>query len=52
MHKINQHKPSRICTFSNIERLQITFADKKTSLNSRTKLIGKCRHFAKFYLKS
>ena len=52
MHKINQRKPSRICTLCNIERLEIAFAHKKTSLNSRTELVGKCRHFSKFYLKS
>ena len=45
MHKINQCKLSRICTLCNIERLEIAFADKKTSLNSRTELVSKCRHF-------
>ena len=50
MHKINQCKPSRICTLCNSERLEIAFADKISSLNSRTKLIGKCRHFAKVHL--
>ena len=29
-HRINQCKPSRICTLCNIERLEIAFADKKT----------------------
>ena len=52
MHKINQCKLSRICTLCNIERLEIAFADKKTSLNSRTELVGKCRHFSKFNFKS
>ena len=51
IHKINQRKPSKICSLCNVERLEIAFSDKKSSLNSRTELIGKCRHFAKFYLK-
>ena len=42
MHKINQCKPSRICTRCNIERLKIALADKKTTLNSRAELVGKC----------
>ena len=40
MHKINRCKPSRKCILCSIERLEIAFADKKSSLNSRTELIG------------
>ena len=28
MHKINQRKPSKICTLCNVERLETAFADK------------------------
>ena len=35
----------------NLERLEIAFAKTKSLLNSRSELVGKCKHFAKFYLK-
>ena len=52
VHRSNQNKPSKICTLCNLERLEIAFADKNKLLNLRSELVGKCRHFTKFYLKS
>ena len=52
LHEIKQKKPGKICILCNIERLEIALADSKTSLNSRTELVSKCRHFTNFYLKS
>ena len=52
IHRSNQNKPSKICTLCNLERLEIAFADNNKLLNLRSELVGKCRHFTKFYLKS
>ena len=52
VHRSKQNKPSKICTLCNLERLEIAFADKNKLLNLRSELVGKCRHFTKFYLKS
>ena len=50
--KINKRKPGRTCSLCNIERLEKAFADKKSSLNYKTELIGKSRAFAKICSKS
>jgi len=52
LHKTNQIKPGLICSLCNLERMEIAFANTKSLLNSRSELIGKCKHFAKFYFKT
>ena len=39
----------RICTLCNLERIEIAAAERRRSLNKRSELTGKCRHFASFY---
>ena len=51
LHETKQRRPGKICTLCNLERLEIAFAKTKL-LNSRTELVRKCKHFAKFYLKN
>jgi hypothetical protein len=41
--------PGKICSLCNLERIYIASADRDTLLNKRSELIGKCRHFPKFY---
>ena len=50
VHRTNQNRLGKICTLCNLERLEIAFADNKKLLNLRSELVGKCRHFIKFYL--
>ena len=45
----NQKRPGRVCTLSNLERLENAFADNNKLLNLRSEFLGKCRH-TKFYL--
>ena len=52
LHKMNQNRPGKICSLCNLERLEIAFANTKSFLNSRSELVGKCKHFTKFYLKN
>ena len=52
LHRTNQNKPGLICSLCNLERMEIAFASTKSLLNSRSELIGKCKHFAKFYFKT
>ena len=52
LHKTKQNSPEKICSLCNLERFEIAFAKTKTLLNSRFELVGKCKHFAKFYLKT
>ena len=52
IQRTNQSKPGKICSLCNLERLEIAFADSNKLLNLRSELVGKCRHFSKFYLKS
>ena len=52
LHEIKQRKPDKICIICNVERLVISLADSKTSLNSRKGSVSKFRQFANFYLKS
>ena len=51
LHETKQRSPGKICTLCNLERLEIAFSKTKL-LNSRSELVGKCKHFAKFYLKT
>ena len=52
IHQTNQKSPGGICTLCNLERLEIAFTENNKLLNLRSELVGKCRQFPKFYLKS
>ena len=41
--------PQRICTTCNLEKMEIAATNRRRSLNKRSEMTGKCRHFAKFY---
>ena len=43
---------ARWCDLCLSEKLAILFADKKTALNSKSEILGKCRHKRKFCLEN
>ena len=52
MHKTKQNKPGKICMLCNMERSEITYANTKPLLNSRTELVRKYKNVTKRYLKT
>ena len=50
LRKINQNShASKVCTTCNLERYEIAMADKRSILNKRKELVGKCVHHQKCY---
>ena len=45
----NSQRVAKICQTCNLERWEIARAEKKTLLNKRSELTGKCPHFRKLY---
>ena len=47
--KDNSKRVAKICQTCNLERWEIARADRRTMLNKRSELTGKCPHFRKLY---